>query len=274
MGPLIFSFESYVEIAVSMANQDSDHESLKQLIRNIRKWQECHPDSGKPVEETPLSDLQFSALFLQHPFTAISLWNVMQRFYALDRLVCATSKESLEKIREWEEMPLFKYLEAGKVEKRWRNSLQELGRGIKESSKQEEASLSPKVNVLSSFSETRNGLTGIPKAYKEGIKSETLLRRIDGIHSSITKLDTSLRELRRNLKENLESVDLREGMLKQIEHAARIRYSMIDTYLKMDENMEAGDVIDQESDGSQFSGKLALYFRLLFLRKPLRDLLS
>ena len=131
------------KIQEGISNQDSDHESLKQLIENIRKWQECLPDSGKPVEETPLSDLQFSALFLQHPFTAMPLWNVMQRFYALDRLVCATSKESLEKISEWEEMPLFKYLEAGKVEKRWRNSLQELGRGIKESSKQEEAPLSP-----------------------------------------------------------------------------------------------------------------------------------
>ena len=184
----------------------------------------------------------------------------MQRFYALDRLVCATSKESLVKIREWEEMPLFKYLEAGKVEKWWRNSLKELGRGIKESSKQEEAPLSPKVNVFSSFSEKRIGLTGIPKAYQEGIKSETFLRRIDGIHSSITKLDTSLRQLRRNLKENLESVELREEMQKKIEQTARIRYSMIDTYLKMDENREAGDVIDQESDGSQFEGKLAPFF--------------
>jgi len=65
----------------------------------------------------------------------------MQRFCALDRLVCSSSKETLEKIREWEDMPLFRYVEAGRVEKRWRCSLQALGKEINETNKQAGAPL-------------------------------------------------------------------------------------------------------------------------------------
>jgi hypothetical protein len=274
MGPPTVGFKSYVEIAVCMANQDSDPEDLKQLIENIRKWQELYPGNRKRVEDTSLPDLQFSDLFLQHPFPAMSLWNVMQRFYALDRLVCSTSKESLEKIREWEKMPLFEYLEARKVERRWRSSLQELGRGIKESSKQEETPLPQKDNVLFLFSEKHSGSKGTSKANNDRIKSEVLLRRIDGIYSGIAKLDASLRELQRSLKENLKDVDLGEKMLKKIVATAGIRWSMIDTYLKMDENSESGDMSDYQSDGTQFPSKPAPLPLPILLRESLARFLK
>ncbi|KAE9380843.1 hypothetical protein N431DRAFT_433075 [Stipitochalara longipes BDJ] len=220
----------------------------------IREWQEQQPDNGQPVENTSLPDLQLSALFLQHPFTAMSLWNVMQRFYVLDRAVCSTSKESLDKIREWEDMSPFKYLEAGKVEKRWRSSLQDLGKDIKESSRQAEEPSPPEDQTLSGLSATQHRTKGISKSSDNGIKSEVLLKRIDGIYSGIAKLDSSLRELRRNLKKYLESVDLRERMLQRIIATAKIRYSMIDTYLKMDENenSEVGDNLDRHSDHTEF----------------------
>jgi hypothetical protein len=177
------------------------------------------------LNESSLPDLQFSTLFLQYPFAAMSLWNAMQRFYALDRLGSA-SKESLEKIGEWEEIPPFRYLEAGKVEKRRRSSLQELGKEIKESSKQSKASLPQKESLVSSVSEKRNDWEGISKATDDRRKSEALLRRIDGIYSGIAKLDASLREPRPNLKEYLESIDLAEEMLKRALATAGVRYSM------------------------------------------------
>lgn len=97
-------------------------------------------------------------------------------------------------------------------------------------------------------------------------RSETLLGRMDGIYSGIAKLDTSLRELQRNLKENLESVQLGEEMLRPILATARIRYSMIDTYLKIDENNEAGNKFDHEPDNIEFPGKINP--RLIFGWRP------
>ena len=287
--------DSYVEIALCMADQDNYQENLKQSVSryatrtidaesstswspeeftihsphflekewrdHITEWQGQHPGNGTAVEDTSLPELQFSMLFLQHPFAAMSLWNVMQRFYALDRVVCSKSEESLENIREWEEMAPFKYLEATKVEKRWRSSLKELRKEIKESSREVDPPLPSGHNGLSGILAKRNNAKGISRTNDQGVKSELILKQINGIYSGIAKLDSALHELRRNLQNYLENDKLMEKMLERAIAAAGIRYSMIDTYLKMDENSEAGDGVDHQSNDTELLGK-SLFFRL------------
>lgn len=284
-------FTSYVEIATSMVFQDTDRERLNQSVskwcgleqgknstsdftaddieihspqllkaeweNRIREWQELLPDRGQPVEEClSLNDFKFSAFFLQHPFAAMSLWNMMQTFYTLDRLVCGASKESLDRVSEWESMQPFEYLEAPRVEKRWRNSLQELVKGI-ENSSNEDTPMPQSENLFS-------GLTKVGKALKIGSKglnkentSDTLLRRIDGIYFGISKLENAQGELRRNLRENLKGVKLVDSMLEAFAVAAKRRFSMIDTYLKMDDYHEVEYPFPDESDDAELPGMLA-----------------
>jgi hypothetical protein len=137
--------------------------------------------------------------------------------------------------------------------------LQELGKEIKESSHRTEAPSSPEDILLSGLPSTRNRSKGTSKVGDGGFNSELLLKRTHGIYSGIAKLDVALRELRRNLKEYLENVDLVEGMLQQINNTAGIRYSMIDTYLKMDENSEAGESHDYNLDHTEFLGNYFLF---------------
>lgn len=228
-------FNSYVDIATCMVIHDSDGKRPQESVsdwtetdfetntpgllklewsKRIKEWQRLYPDRGPPVEDcASLKDLEFHALFLQHPIAAMSLWNVMQTFYALDRFVCCTSKESRDKIAEWESIPLYEYLEASRVEKRWRSSLQNLRKEIKNE-------------------ESR----------------DALLPRIDGMLIATVKLEDACKELQRSLRENLEGVKLVDLILEQISVAAGRRFSMIDTYLKMDENHNGetniGDAIE------------------------------
>jgi len=237
-------FNSYVDIAICMVIQDRDFKRLHQSVsawcesnglqesvsdstetdfkintpdplksewsNRIKDWQTLYPDRGPPVEDcTSLKGLQFCVLFLQHPIAAMSLWNVMQTFYALDRFVCCTSEESRDKIAGWESLPPFEYLEAGEVEKQWGDSLQNLRKEI----------------------ENENN-------------RDALLPRIDGILFGIVKLEDTCIELQRSLKENLKGIKLVDLMLEQISVAAGRRFSMIDTCLKMDENRNGETSID------------------------------
>lgn len=241
-------FNSYVDIATCMVFQYSDYEiqqpsgsdrgeSVKlqesvsdwtgtdfeintpdllksEWANRIEQWRRQFPDGGPPIEDCKsLKDLQFGAFFLQHPIAAISLWNVMQAFYALDRVVCCTSKEAREKIAEWELMPPFAYLEASSVEKRWRKSLVNLSKEINEKNR------------------------------------DTLLQRIDGIHPGIVKLEDTCGELQRSLRENLKGIKLVDSMLEQTGVAAARRFSMIDTYLKLYENHNGETNIDNAIEG-------------------------
>jgi hypothetical protein len=283
MGQPKVGLNSYVEIAVCMANQDTNREKLKHSTskstadwsvedyeiqspqlrsmewrKRITEWQNS-PDNGFLVEDyASLDDLPFGVLFLQHPFAAMAVWNVMQRFYALDRLVCGTSRESLGKIIEWEKLPPFEYLGARRVKRLWKKSLKEFGREIRESSLEAEAD-APKLqpeNGLSLFSRNLMGTQGTSKGSNGGFKSELLLRRIDGIFSGISKLESSLKEVRRSLRENLENTELVDSMLERIVVAAGKRFSMIDTDLKMEESKEAGNHSNENSMDSELSGKL------------------
>jgi hypothetical protein len=245
MDPPKVGFNSYVDIATSMVIHDScckrSQESVSgwadkdfeintpdllklEWSKRIEEWQRLYPDRGPPVEDcASLKDLKFHAFFLQHPIAAMSLWNVMQTFYALDRFVCCTSKESRDKIAEWESMPLFEYLEASRVEKRWRSSLQNLRKEIKDENNR-----------------------------------DALLPRIDGMLLGTVKLEDACKELQRSLKENLKGVKLVDLILEQISVAAGRRFSMIDTYLKMDENHNEETNIDDVIEDATESGMLSL----------------
>jgi hypothetical protein len=284
-------FTSYVEIATSMVIQDTDRERLNQSVsklcgleqrknstpdfaaddieihsprllkieweKRIREWQELLPDRGQPVEECrSLNDFQFCAFFLQHPFVAMSLWNVMQTFYTLDRLVCGTSKESLDRINEWESMQPFEYLEAPRVEKRWRYSLQELLKSIDNSSHQDATTPQPE-DLLSGISNIGETMKGGSQDRIKGNTTDTLLRRIDGIYFGISKLENAKRELRRNLRENLKGVRLVDSMLEAIAVAAKRRFSMIDTYLKIDDHHRVASSCPDEPEDVELPGMLA-----------------
>ncbi|KAL3418151.1 hypothetical protein PVAG01_09866 [Phlyctema vagabunda] len=240
--------KSYVDIAASMALPDSEPKHRERYVPRPRKqtkkqptsfswdsegheindpallkavwkerieyWQELLPSKGSSIEECEnLNELQFSTLFFQYPFAAMSLWNVMQAFYALDRLCCG-SYDSLK----WESMPPFQYLEANKVERLWKCSLQSLGNGIKYSS---------------------NGAN--------------LVQRMHDIFSGIQKFENAQSELKRNLISNLKDVKLVEKMLEKIDTASKKRFSMINTYLEVArDNGDSKDITHKQYEGHDF----------------------
>lgn len=251
------SFESYVGIATCMVDQDSDCERLQQSVsdwaestgtlesasdgaetdseintpdllelewsKRIEEWQKLYPDKGPPVEEcTSLKDIQFCTFFLQYPIAGMALWNVIQAFYALDRFVCCTSKELWDKIAGWESMPPFEYLVSSRVEKRWRISLRDLKKEIKE------------VN--------------------HGDNRDVLSPRMIGMHLGTVKLEEAWRELERILKANMKDTKLADSMLEQIHVAYKWRFKMIDTYLKVDDNHNGETSVEDSIHGVTGSG--------------------
>jgi hypothetical protein len=280
-------FNSYVDIATSMAIQDSDREKLNHIMskwspsnrtekdletnppdllklewrKRIEEWQKKWPDGFPPIEDCrSLKELEFSAFFLQYPFVAMSLWNVMQTFYALDRLVCCTSKESLDKIEEWELMPPFDYLEASKVEKRWRSALPNLRKELENSNTG--ASPLPRVDdLISVVAKRENVLTDSRRSLKEskdGYKRDMLFWRMAGLSSSTVKLEDAQEELRRNLTENLRNFKFLDLMLKEISFAAKWRFSMIDTYLRLDDSHGGGKKVNDRIEDDQLRGMLSV----------------
>jgi hypothetical protein len=217
----------------------------KEWSNRIKVWQAETPNCIPIDECTSLREIRTCAFVIQHPFAGMSLWNVMQCFYALDRLVCYTSKGFPDKVSEWETIPPFEYLEAPRVERRWRTSLQSLRNEIHEENS-EDISEPKKDNMLLAVTKieaTRRGSKSGLEESKNGNQKErreTLLRRIDGIFSGITKLENAQSKLRRNFKENLEGVQLVDSMLEIIDKAARTRFKMIDTSLTMDDHLEHG----------------------------------
>jgi len=222
----------------------------KEWSNRIKVWQAEIPNCI-PIEEcTSLREIRTCAFVIQHPFAGMSLWNVMQCFYALDRLVCYTSKGFPDKISEWETMPPFEYLEAPRVERRWRTSLQSLRNEIHEENGQDisEPGKDSMLLAVTKIEGTRRGSKAGLEENKNGSKREALLRRIDGIFSGITKLENAQSKLRHNFKENLDGVPLVDLMLESIDKAARTRFSMIDTSLTMDDNLEDGNCFDHKAE--------------------------
>jgi hypothetical protein len=152
-------------------------------------------------------------------------------------------------------MPPFEYLEAPRVERRWRTSLQSLKEEIHEGNG-EGAPVSKKDSMLLAVTRVEDTRRGSKAGLEENKrnKRETLLRRIDGIFSGITKLENAQSKLRRSFKENLEGVQLAEPMLYSINKAARTRFSMIDTYLTMDDHLEDGSYFEHKLEAGRPKG--------------------
>jgi hypothetical protein len=240
----------------------------KEWSNRIKVWQ-TETLNCIPIEEcTSLREIRTCAFVIQHPFAGMSLWNVMQCFYALDRLVCYSSKGFPDKISEWETIPPFEYLEAPKVERRWRASLQSLRNEIHEENG-EDVSEPRKDNMLLAVTKIEATRRGSKAGLEESKnanrreKRETLLRRIDGIFSGITKLENAQSKLRRNFKESLEGVQLVDSMLETIDKAARTRFKMIDTALTMDDNLEDGSYFDHKPEVRNSKGMALAICRIL-----------
>ena len=252
------NLSSYVEIAVSMDSLFNHNiESLRdprnakrdlyvnqpELLRfqwrkRIEEWQNLLPDRGQPIENclTP-KEITFSALFLQHPIAAMPLWNMMQAFYALDRLVCGSSENLLETVSAWETMAPFEYVTASKIVELWKVSLQRLRKEICNYSLEKSTSAKAyNTAVPGKVSETfaqilQRRSTNIESERKE---AETF-SRFDGISTGIARLQHSQTELRRSFQENLECSKLANTFLEAIDSAARRRFIMVDYYLNLDE---------------------------------------
>ncbi|KAH7400274.1 hypothetical protein BKA64DRAFT_478463 [Cadophora sp. MPI-SDFR-AT-0126] len=252
-------FDSYVDIATHMVMHDTDLECLKALgvidrtvpkrtIKHIdiqcpdqlklewrariQQWQEKFPDGGPRIENlTTLSEFEFGALFLHHPLSAMSLWNVMQAFYALDRLVCCKSAADLERVSKWETLPVIDYLDANNVEKAWRASLSLLAKELQEDTKAKvDAFMAPGLRSSSSPAET----------LKTKMK-EDALRRIDRISFGTIMLEEAQTGLRETWRTNLRGVAVLDLMMEKIRWAAEIRFSMINNSLRPRESQYDGE---------------------------------
>ena len=245
---LKIGLESYVEIATNMVMHDTDLERLKALGSNERtiserpskhidnqcpnqlklewrmrigKWREDFPDGGPRIEDlTTLSEFEFGSLFLHHPLSAMALWNAMQAFYALDRLVCCRSATESERVAKWEIMPVVAYFDANNVEKTWRTSLNSLAKDLQQE-------IEVKVDIFKV-----PGSHGNPAgAFKTELK-ENALRRIDGISFGTVKLEEAQKGLTETWKRNLRGAAVVDLMLEKIGRAAKFRFSMINNSLK------------------------------------------
>ncbi|RDW57814.1 hypothetical protein BP5796_12615 [Coleophoma crateriformis] len=236
-------FHSYVDIAVSIAavdcnliaQQRASSESWDDLLgvnttdklrleweNRVESWVNQHKDGHSvPLEKCErFEDLDFSTFFLQHPISAMSLWNVMQGFHALDRVVCGTSKEALESIAEWESMKPFAYINASKVEKRWRSSLQ-----------------------------------SIKKEIKAGLYSDVYLTRMRDMKSGVDKLEDAWLELQQSFAENFQYEELSGSMLERIKVGIARRFSMFNNYLVIDEESteeSSNEAVDIKESGIVF----------------------
>ncbi|KAF7860722.1 hypothetical protein EAF04_008240 [Stromatinia cepivora] len=170
----------------------------------IASWQKCTDDTPcSPTTNTPygfslwLSELEFSKFFVAHPIASISLWNLLQALYELDKAVCRDS----DAVVKWREMTPFTYLTARKVENKWRDSLRGLKRRILD----------------------------------RKITSNEIINRLYEIRCSVDKVEEVLAELKENFLDNLKDEAFTEEMLDEIERAVNWRFNAIDNSLEFSE---------------------------------------
>jgi len=253
MSPPKVGFNSYVDIATSMDNRHhlilkpkqhpaegdedfdaSKHEVLKlEWTRRVQDWQKQFPDRGLPIEDCRTTEeFEFQPFFLQHPIAAMSFWNVMQAFYALDRLVCGTSASLLKKVSLWEKMQPFQYFKASNIKQQWQSSLEDLGKEIHRVGLENPANPQPRSKFHGKGQKAIPRLA-IPDTESEREKREAeTLSRFDGIFLGIAKWKESRSELRRSLQQNLRSIKLINLMLEKIDQSASRRFLMVNSYLK------------------------------------------
>lgn len=188
-------------------------------------------DSFEDCED--LKDFKFSTFFLQYTVPAMHLWNVMQEFYELDRVVCRISEKSEVKIVDWESMGFFEYLKSKKVEKKWRNSLNTIKR-----STEARDEVSPKILPLK-WSVKQNDET---ISAERAMPTES---RIASIQYGVDTLAEAWEALRRSFTENLKDLDIAHSMFSEIQVAVERRFLMVDNALRLDDSMDVSREIEQ-----------------------------
>lgn len=232
----VISFDSYVNIAVSIdshgytrhhyqsdmtnCNEEENPDAvISEWRERIETWQKDQLGRGKSFDDfDDLEELEISAFFLQHPISAMSLWNAMQAFYEMDRLMCVTCQDSWTRVRDWQSMTIFKYLKAASVEKRWRKSLQNMRKYI----------LANHVGIAPKF----------PSLGKSGHEDSVAGRmamdsRISKIWCGTNELERACREVQRTFTAHLKEYQHAISMSEQIKQAAARRFSMIHKYLDL-----------------------------------------
>lgn len=181
----------------------------------IASWQKCTDDTPcSPTSNTPygfsqwLSELDFSKFFVAHPVASISLWNLLQALYELDKAVCRDS----DAVLKWREMTPFAYLTARRVENKWRDSLKGLKRRILD----------------------------------HKMTSNEIIYRLYEIRCSVDKVEEVLAELKENFLDNLKEETFTQKMLEEIEWAVNWRFNAIDNSLEFSEKeLEATKETDE-----------------------------
>lgn len=251
--------DTYADIAVSVASQGRRYRERQSLVslsprtelegkngdsltsewrERIRPWLIQNPDGGERFERCEtLQDFEFHIFFLQHPISAMYLWNTMQEFYELDRVVCGTSKDSEEKISEWESMGTFKYLKSKKVERKWRSSLQNL-KDITETKQKMHSSLQL---ALAKQNEKARSISVDTSTQTES--------QILSIQYGVDTLAEAWEELQRNFMENFKTrntTKIVKIMLSEIELAVERRFSMLDISLKFNRGVDGVGGVDTQ----------------------------
>ncbi|KAL5321291.1 hypothetical protein ACEPPN_012106 [Leptodophora sp. 'Broadleaf-Isolate-01'] len=168
-------------------NPQSSYSLRSDWTARAKAWLESYPDGGPKVDSlTSLGDFNFGTLFLQYPESAVSLWILMQAFYALDRFVCSNSPANLERAARWETLSLVTYLDADRVKKAWRVALRALLDDIRQISESSATSGSRRSRMYSTSQESPNSSLSRRK--------DEVLRRIDGIFLGIVKLEVAQNE--------------------------------------------------------------------------------
>jgi len=93
----------------------------KELIRKNRTLDE-QVDSYR--DRT--TKLSHGLLFLAHPISTFALWYLLKACFTLDEIICGTSNENLEILKEWQDMRPLEYLASEAIKKEWQVNMVEL----------------------------------------------------------------------------------------------------------------------------------------------------
>jgi hypothetical protein len=171
--------------------------------KRISSWENrlAGDKTMKLNSDRQLNNLDFGQFFLRHPVAAFSLWQVLQACYELDRAVCGTTCDDLEKIESWQALPPFRYLCSRKVKQTWEVSL----KGLKERIKSQDA-------------------------------DDMWELKIYDILLGVERFERAFASLHDNFAANLEGERFAGWMTKRIEDGIGDRFSMIDQLLEFKEN--------------------------------------
>jgi hypothetical protein len=241
-------FENYVGIATHyewQAGQLSDEDDFKSYEELEKLWTARITTWGaeRPNDRTPfskcknLAEISLPSLFFEYPISGILLWNVMRSFYRLDRVVCGVLPGSIERVEEWESLPISEYLTANRVEKKWNKSLSNIITDIEKKYSSPVKGITKQSFRKGSAADLRKSSTWPRSLRKEetkknsGIEEEADRRRKD-ILSGVDQLEKTIRILKKEFIIHSEDADISRLLVKEIELAANRRVSWLDTRIR------------------------------------------